>query len=112
MPQSVVVLYLVYAMELLSMIVAMGYVACLFMQKQMVFNEHLKGNRLKAGAVLPVIWFVYVFTDAYVVFKAGQGISWRLPDYAIWTKIIMQVLSLIGGLLLALFVMGYKFGDK
>lgn len=112
MASTIVLLYLIYAMELLSMVIAMGYVACLFMQKKPVLNDHLKGRRLKAGAVLPVIWFVYVFTDAYVVYKAGEGIGWRLPEYAVWTKIVMQVLSLVGGLLLALFVMGCKFGEK
>lgn len=101
-----------YIAELIAMMVSMGYVFLLFIKKAKVFNSHLKGRRLKVAALLPILWFVHVYTEAYTVYHAGEAVGWRLPDSAIQVKIIMQTLSLIGGLILALFVMGCKFGDE
>ncbi len=109
MPTSVVLLFILYLLEMLTMVVAIGYVACLFMNKKIVFNKHLQGNRLKVAALLPVIWFTYVYTDAYVVYRAGQGVNWNIPESSVWLKVIMQGISLVGGLILAMFVMGCKF---
>ena len=109
MPTSAVLLFVFYALELLSMLVAIGYVACLFLSKKKVFNKHLQGNRLKVAALLPLIWFTYIYTDAYVVYRAGEGVHWHINENSIWLKTAMQGLSLIGGLILALFVMGCKF---
>ena len=105
-------LFTIYSMELIAMIVAMGYVACLFMQKRTVMNKHLRGRRLKVAALLPVLWFIYTYSDAYVVYSAGESVQWKLPQQAIWVKIALQTLSMVGGFILALFVMGCKFGDK
>ena len=101
-----------YIAELIAMMVSMGYVFLLFIKKAKVFNAHLKGRRLKVAALLPILWFVHVYTEAYTVYHAGESVGWRLPESAIQVKIIMQTLSLIGGLILALFVMGCKFGDE
>ena len=109
MPTLLMVLYIA---ELLAMMVSMVYVFLLFIKKSKVFNSHLKGRRLKVAALLPMLWFVHVYTEAYTVYYAGEGVEWMLPDSAIQVKIIMQTLSLIGGLILALFVMGCKFGDE
>lgn len=109
MPTSVVLLFILYLLEMLTMIAAIAYVICLFIEKKTVFNKHLQGNRLKVAALLPVIWFTYVYTDAYVVYHAGRGVNWAIPETSIWLKVAMQFLSLIGGLILALFVMGCKF---
>ncbi len=109
MTGSVILLFIIYLLELLSMIVAIGYVVCLYMNKTAIYNKHLQGNRLKVAAMLPVIWFIYVYTDAYVVYLAGEGVQWHVPESSVWLKIIMQSLSLVGGLILALFVMGCKF---
>lgn len=106
------ILFILYAMELITMMVAIGYVGCLFMQKKPVLNKYLQGRRLKVAALLPVIWFTYTFTDAYTVYQAGSGVHWVLPDQSLRIKIIMQAISLIGGLIVAMFVMGCKFGDK
>lgn len=78
----------------------------------MYFNRHLYGRRLKVAAILPVIWFVYVYTDAYVTYQAGEAVQWEIPREAIILKIIMQTLSLIGGGILGMFVMGCDFGEK
>jgi hypothetical protein len=53
-----------------------------------------------------------VYTEAYTVYYAGESVGWALPSNAIQVKIYMQIISLIGGLILAFFVMGCKFGDK
>lgn len=101
-----------YIAEMIAMMISMGYVFLLFIKKSQVFNSHLKGRRLKAAALLPILWFIHVYTEAYTVYYAGQSVGWNLPSNAIQVKIIMQTLSLIGGLILALFVMGCKFGDE
>lgn len=100
-----------YVSEMLVLMVAMGYVFILFIKKSKVFNKYL-GNRLKVAGLLPILWFVHVYTEAYTVYYAGESLSWDIPSYAMQIKIIMQLISLIGGLILAFFVMGCKFGDK
>lgn len=107
-----ILLMVLYISEMLVLMVAMGYVFLLFFQKSKVFNAHLKGNRLKVAGLLPILWFVHVYTEAYTVYYAGESMGWKLPNNAIQIKIIMQLISLIGGLILAFFVMGCKFGDK
>ena len=107
-----ILLVALYISEMLVLMVAMGYVFLLFFQKSKVFNSHLKGNRLKVAGLLPILWFVHVYTEAYTVYYAGESMGWKLPNHAIQIKIIMQLISLIGGLILAFFVMGCKFGDK
>lgn len=107
-----ILLMALYISEMLVLMVAMGYVFLLFFQKSKVFNSHLKGNRLKVAGLLPILWFVHVYTEAYTVYYAGESMGWKLPNHAIQIKIIMQLISLIGGLILAFFVMGCKFGDK
>ena len=101
-----------YISEMLVLMIAMGYVFLLFIKKSKVFNADLKGRRLKVAALLPILWFAHVYTEAYTVYYAGESVGWVLPRYAIEVKIIMQTLSLVGGLILALFVTGYKFGEK
>jgi hypothetical protein len=101
-----------YVSEMLVLMVAMGYVFVLFIKKSKVFNKHLQGNRLKVAGLLPILWFAHVYTEAYTVYYAGESVGWRIPSNAIQLKIIMQLISLIGGLILAFFVMGCKFGDK
>ena len=101
-----------YLSEMLVLMVAMGYVFLLFIKKSKVFNKHLQGRRLKVAALLPILWFAHVYTEAYTVYYAGELMGWKIPNHAIIIKIIMQTLSLIGGLILALFVMGCKFGDE
>lgn len=97
---------------MLTMMVAIGYVFLLFIKKSSVVNNYLKGRRLKVAALLPLIWFIHVYTEAYTVYYAGQAVEWVVPYNAIQLRIYMQILSLIGGLILATFVMGCKFGDK
>lgn len=108
----VIFLLSMYGAEILLMMFCIAYVFILFVQKRNVFNSHLKGRRLKAAALLPILWFVHVYTEAYTVYYAGELVGWKLPNHAIQIKIIMQIISLIGGLILAFFVMGCKFGDK
>lgn len=107
-----VLLMVLYISEMLVLMVAMGYVFLLFFQKSKVFNAHLQGRRLKVAGLLPILWFIHVYTEAYTVYYAGESVKWMLPSNAIQIKIIMQLISLIGGLILAFFVMGCKFGDK
>ena len=106
------ILMLLYISEMLVLMVAMGYVFLLFFKKSNVFNKHLQGNRLKVAGMLPILWFIHVYTEAYTVYGAGESVGWALPSNAIQIKIVMQIISLIGGLILAFFVMGCKFGDK
>ncbi len=106
------ILMLLYISEMLVLMVAMGYVFLLFFKKSNVFNKHLQGNRLKVAGLLPILWFIHVYTEAYTVYYAGESMGWKLPNNAIQIKIVMQIISLIGGLILAFFVMGCKFGDK
>lgn len=101
-----------YISEMIVLMVAMGYVFLLFIKKSKVVNPYLKGTRLKVAALLPLLWFIHVYTEAYTVYYAGESMGWKIPSHAIIIRIIMQTLSLIGGLILALFVCGYKFGDK
>lgn len=107
-----ILLMVLYVSEMLVLMVAMGYVFLLFFQKSKVFNSHLQGNRLKVAGLLPILWFIHVYTEAYTVYYAGELVGWKLPDNAIQLKIVMQIISLIGGMILAFFVMGCKFGDK
>lgn len=107
-----VILFALYAAEMFTMIVAIGYVACLFMNSKPVFNKYLQGRRLKVAALLPLIWFIYLYTDAYTVYHAGLGVNWRIPEGSVWLKVLTQSMSLVGGLILAMFVMGCKFGEK
>ena len=107
-----IVLMALYVSEMLVLMVAMGYVFILFIKKSKVLNSHLQGRRLKVAATLPILWFVHVYTEAYTVYYAGESVGWALPNNAIKLKIIMQIISLIGGLILAFFVMGCKFEDK
>ena len=109
MPTSVVLLFILYLLEMLTMLMAIGYVTCLFLNKKVVFNKHLQGRRLKVAALLPLIWFIYLYTDVYTVYNAGRGVNWHLPESSVWLKVITQSLSLVGGLILAMFVMGCKF---
>ncbi len=97
---------------MLVLMVAMGYVFLLFFKKSNIFNKHLQGNRLKVAGMLPILWFIHVYTEAYTVYVAGESVGWALPSNAIQIKIVMQIISLIGGLILAFFVMGCKFGEK
>ena len=108
----VIFLLSMYGAEILLMMFCMAYVFILFVQKINVFNSHLKGRRLKAAALLPILWFVHVYTEAYTVYCAGEDLDWNLHDSAIQIKIVMQLISLAGGGLLAAFVMGYDFGEK
>lgn len=112
MPTLAVVLMTVFALELITMVVSMAYVFCLTLKKNVYFNEHLKGRRLLVASILPFIWFIYTYSEAYTVYYAGESVKWDIEDGALKLKIITQILSLIGGLILALFVTGYKFGDK
>lgn len=105
-------LMVLYISEMLVLMVAMGYVFLLFFKKSKVFNAHLQGRRLKVAGLLPMLWFVHVYTEAYTVYGAGESVDWALPSNAVQVKIYMQIISLIGGLILAFFVMGCKFGDK
>lgn len=107
-----ILLMILYVSEMLVLMVAMGYVFLLFFQKSKVFNSHLQGRRLKVAGILPILWFIHVYTEAYTVYGAGESVDWALPNNAIQIKIVMQIISLIGGLILAFFVMGCKFGDK
>ena len=107
-----ILLMVLYVSEMLVLMVAMGYVFLLFFKKSKVFNSHLQGNRLKVAGLLPILWFIHVYTEAYTVYGAGESMGWKLPSNAIQIKIVMQIISLIGGLILAFFVMGCKFGDK
>lgn len=107
-----ILLMSLYISEMLVLMIAMGYVFLLFIKKSKVFNQYLQGRRLKVAAALPILWFVHVYTEAYTVYYAGESVGWALPNNAIQLKIIMQIISLIGGLILAFFVMGCKFGDK
>lgn len=101
-----------YICEMIVLVVAMGYVFLLFFKKSKVFNAHLQGRRLKVAGLLPILWFIHVYTEAYTVYYAGESVGWVLPSNAIQIKVIMQLISLIGGLILAFFIMGCKFGDK
>lgn len=107
-----IILMGLYISEMLVLMVAMGYVFLLFIRKSKVFNSHLKGNRLKVAGMLPILWFIHVYTEAYTVYYAGESLSWDIPSHAMLIKIIMQLISLIGGLILAFFIVGCKFGDK
>jgi len=107
-----ILLMALYISEMLVLMVAMGYVFLLFFKKNKVFNSHLKGNRLKVAGLLPILWFIHVYTEAYTVYEAGESVGWALPSDAIQLKIFNQIISLIGGLILAFFVMGCKFGEK
>lgn len=107
-----IVLMALYVCEMLVLMIAMGYVFLLFIKKSQVFNQYLQGRRLKVAALLPILWFIHVYTEAYTVYYAGESVGWSLPSNAIQLKICMQLISLIGGLILAFFVMGCKFGDK
>jgi hypothetical protein len=107
-----ILLMALYISEMLVLMIAMGYVFLLFIKKSQVFNSHLQGRRLKVAALLPILWFIHVYTEAYTVYYAGESVGWMLPKNAIQLKICMQIISLIGGLILAFFVMGCKFGDK
>ena len=107
-----ILLMILYVSEMLVLMVAMGYVFLLFFKKSNVFNKHLQGNRLKVAGMLPILWFIHVYTEAYTVYYAGESVKLMLPSNAIQIKIIMQLISLIGGMILAFFVMGCKFGDK
>jgi hypothetical protein len=112
MPVNVVVLYTIYALEILSLMGCLGYVAYLHVKRDTYINPYLKGRRLKVGAVLPFVWITYVMMDAYIVHRAGTPIDWEIPSFAINLKIVLQILSLIGSIILALLLMGCKFGDK
>jgi hypothetical protein len=107
-----ILLMSLYISEMLVLMIAIAYVFLLFINNSKVFNQYLQGRRLKVAAALPLIWFVHVYTEAYTVYYAGESVGWALPNNAIQLKIIMQLISLIGGLILAFFVMGCKFGDK
>lgn len=107
-----ILLMSLYISEMLVLMIAIAYVFLLFIKKSKVFNQYLQGRRLKVAALLPILWFVHVYTEAYTVYYAGESVGWALPNNAIQLKIIMQIISLIGGLILAFFVMGCKFGDK
>ncbi len=107
-----ILLMSLYISEMLVLMIAIAYVFLLFIKKSKVFNQYLQGRRLKVAAALPLLWFVHVYTEAYTVYYAGESVGWALPSNAIQIKIVMQIISLIGGLILAFFVMGCKFGDK
>lgn len=107
-----ILLMSLYISEILVLMIAMAYVFLLFIKKSKIFNQYLQGRRLKVAAALPILWFVHVYTEAYTVYHAGESVGWALPNNSIQLKIIMQIISLIGGLILAFFVMGCKFGDK
>lgn len=112
MPANVVMLFIIYALEVISLMGCLGYVCYLHIKRQRYINPYLKGRRLKVAALLPFIWITYVMMDSYVTYKAGSGISWQIPSFAINLKITLQILSLIGSVILALLLMGCKFGER
>lgn len=91
---------------------AICYVILLFTGKSSVINKYLNGRRLKAATLLLVVWFIHRYSEAYIVYQAGESVGWKIPKSAIQLKLFMQTLSLLGGGLTALFIMGCKFGDK
>lgn len=112
MPANVVMLFIIYALEILSLMGCLGYVCYLHVKRESYINPYLKGRRLKVSALLPFIWITYVMMDSYVTYKAGLSMNWQIPSFAVNLKITLQILSLLGSVILALLLMGCKFGDK
>lgn len=112
MPVNVIALYALYTLEVLSLMGCLGYVSYLHVKRESYLNPYLMGRRLKVAALLPFIWITYVMMDAYIVYRAGSPIQWQIPSFAVNLKIILQLLSLIGSVILALVLMGCKFGEK
>lgn len=112
MPANVLMLFIIYALEVLSLMGCLGYVCYLHIKREQYINPYLRGRRLKVAAILPFIWITYVMMDAYVTYKAGSPINWQIPSFAINLKITLQILSLIGSVILALLLMGCKFGER
>lgn len=102
-------LFALYALELLTLMGGMAYVMYLWLTRRAYINPHLQGRRLKVAAMLPVLWFIYVYSDAYAVYTICEAQKWQVPDGALMNKAIRELVSLTGAGITTLFMIGYKF---
>lgn len=106
------VLFALYVMELITLFIGMVYVIHAWLNRKRKMNEHLQGRRMIAGFCLPFLWFFYIASDCYHVYALSEALQWRIPNSIYWDKALREGVSLVGGLLTSLFIIGYKFGDK
>lgn len=106
------VLFILYTCELATLFTAAVYVVYSWLNRKKELNPHLKGNRMKAGFLLPFIWLFYIGADCYHTYLLSELLNWEIPASIYWDKAFREGVSLVGGLLTSLFIIGYKFGEK
>ena len=105
----VYLLFFLYAVELLLMVASMSYAFVLLCQKKRYLNQYLKGRRLIIAGYLPVIWFIYIYSDAYEVWKICEAAGWQVSDASVEWKAFRQGLSTIGAVITLFLLSGYDF---
>jgi len=104
-----VVLFILYFTELLLMVGVMSYAFVMYLTKRNNRNRYLQGNRIKVAVILPVVWFIYIYTDAWEVWHVCDAAGWKVDGESIEWKALRQSVSLIGAILTALLISGYDF---
>lgn len=106
------VLFVMYAMEIAVLVIAMSYVMVLWLKKKTKVNPMLTGNRLKVAATLPLLWFIYVFSDAYEVYTVCERMNWNVNESSLQWKAARQGISMVGSVITALLFAGTDFMEN
>ena len=101
-------LFTLYAIELAVLLSGVYYVFRLWLTRQTFVNPHLSGTRLKWAAIIPIGWFIYIYTDAYAVYKLCVASHWIVSETAIKQKALRQLLSLVIGMINTAVLTGFK----
>lgn len=101
-------LFTLYAIELAMQIFTMAYVIVLMLNRTRV-NPYLMGKRLRIAALLPLLWFTYIYGDAYEVYQVCVANNWQVSEASLYIKSLREALSLTGALITFCLLSGYDF---